>query len=438
MIANYYNFSIMCYAIPGKIVEINSRFAVVDYFGEKRNVLNDEQPIKIGDYVYAQGGILVDKVETKEAIKILEFWKRQFFELKKIDRNLSQKAGKQKIEQNTLSLFQKINRSQELSNQEALTLLSLSNRKELELLYKMANNIRQKNNDNACCVHGIIEFSNCCANNCFYCGIRKNLKISRFRMSPEEIINTAQIAVEKYGFKALVLQSGEDPYYTEKILELIIKKIRAMGVLIFLSIGVRDASEYESFYKAGARAILLRFETSNKKIFKRLRPNTSFEKRIKLIKKLKKIGYLIATGFLIGLPDETNQDIINNIILTKKLEADMYSFGPLIPAGGTPLGRQKTADIDLVLKTIALTRIIDHEAKILVTTALETLGTNAKKRGLLAGANSLMLNVTPSIFRKKYAIYPGRPDRNKGIEKNIKSTVNLLYSIGRAPTDLGI
>lgn len=428
----------MCYAIPGKIAEVSEKIAVVDYFGEKRNVLNDERGVKVGDYVYAQGGILVDKVETKEAIKILAFWKKQFFELKKIDKNLSQKISKQKMGQNALSLFQKINKSQKLNNQEALAILSLSNQKELKLLYKMANNIRQKNNDNACCVHGIIEFSNICKNNCFYCGIRKDSKISRYRMSPEEIINTAQTAVKKYGFKALVLQSGEDPYYTKKIIELIIKKIRAMGVLVFLSVGIRELSEYRDFYKAGARAVLLRFETSNKKIFKRLRPDTSFEKRIKLIKKLKKIGYLIATGFLIGLPDETNRDIINNIMLTKKLEADMYSFGPLIPADGTPLGRQKTTDIDLVLKTIALTRLVDHEAKILVTTALETLGTNAKKRGLLAGANSLMLNVTPPVFRKKYVIYPGRPDKYKGIEKNIKNTVNLLYSIGRAPTDLGI
>lgn len=428
----------MCYAIPGKIAEVSEKIAVVDYFGEKRNVLNDERGVKVGDYVYAQGGILVDKVETKEAIKILAFWKKQFFELKKIDKNLSQKISKQKMGQNALSLFQKINKSQKLNNQEALAILSLSNQKELKLLYKMANNIRQKNNDNACCVHGIIEFSNICKNNCFYCGIRKDSKISRYRMSPEEIINTAQTAVKKYGFKALVLQSGEDPYYTKKIIELIIKKIRAMGVLVFLSVGIRELSEYRDFYKAGARAALIRFETSNKDIFEKLRPGTIFQKRINLINNLKKIGYLIATGFLIGLPEETDQDIVNNIRLTKKMKSDMYSFGPLIPASSTPLGGQKSPSIALVLKTIALTRVMDPQAKILVTTALESLNKGAKKQGLLAGANSLMINVTPSIFRKKYIIYPGRPDKDKTIERNINETVNLLYSIGRAPTDLGI
>ncbi len=430
----------MCYAIPGKIVEMNNRFAVVDYFGEKRNVLNDNQNIKINDYVYAQGGIVVDKIDTKEALKILKFWKQKFFELKVVDKNLSQiKTGETaKKNKNILAILQKANQNRTLNRQELLALLRLKDKDELQLLYKLANNIRQIKNDNACCVHGIIEFSNCCKNSCHYCGIRKESHIQRYRMSPEQIIKTAETAVRTYGFKALVLQSGEDPYYSDEMLELIVKKIRALGVLVFLSIGLKKSTTYRKLYEAGARAALIRFETSNEKIFKTMRPGTNLSARLNLIKKLKKMGYLIATGFLVGLPRETEGDIIKNILLTKKLGADMYSFGPLIPTIGTPLERQRLMDKNLMLKIIALTRILDREAKILVTTALETLDKNGKKEGLLSGANSLMINVTPPDFRKKYLIYQGRPDKNKQIGKNIKDTVDLLFSIGRAPTDLGI
>jgi len=141
---------------------------------------------------------------------------------------------------------------------------------------------------------------------------------------------------------------------------------------------------------------------------------------------------------LIGLPGESEQDIINNIFLTKSLKTDMYSFGPLIPAKETPLEKIKPVDENAVLKVIAISRIIDSNAKILVTSALETLNKEAKKKGLLAGANSLMINVTPRRWRKLYELYQGRPDRDKEILKNIKETVNLLFSLGRSPMDLGV
>lgn len=419
----------MCYAIPGKLVEINGKIGIIDYFGEKRKVLIDEE-VSVGDYVYAQGGVIVSKVPENEAIEVLDFWKERFFELKKIDEEVSAV----KAEGPLLELLQKVNLGKELSKENLLKLLNLENEEE-KLLYQFANNLRQRKHDNACCVHGIIEFSNYCRCNCLYCGIRKDSSIERYRMIEEEIINAAKDAVEN-GFKALVLQSGEDLWYDDEKLVNIVKEIRKLGVLIFLSIGERSEELYRKLYDAGARAILLRFETSNKEIFEKLRPGTTLDKRIQLIKDLKSMGYIIATGFIIGL-GESDEDLLNNILLTKELQPDMYSFGPLIPSKDTPLNNMDKVDKDLVLKTIAVSRLVDPMSKILVTTALETLDPEAKKQGLMAGANSLMLTATPPGLKELYNIYDNK-DKGGDIKENINKTVELLYSIGRAPTDLGV
>lgn len=427
----------MCYAIPGKLVAIKGNIGVVDYFGEHRNVLLDADA-EVGDYVYAQGGVLISKISAEEAENTLSFWKEQFFKLKEVDQRLSvvKKTGKESA--NTLAILQKVTAGKPLSKEDMLALLKLDNASELKLVYETANNLRQKENDNACCVHGILEFSNYCRNDCHYCGIRKSSKIKRYRMATDEIIAAAEHAVKELGFKAIVLQSGEDEWYDDEKLATVVREIRAMGVLVFISIGVRSKETYKRLYDAGARAVLLRFETSNKTTFAQLRPGANFDERLELIKYAKKLGYIIATGFIVGLPGESDEDIINNILLTKSLGADMYSFGPLIPAEGTPLEKAPRTTKERLLKTIALARFTDPEAKILVTTAFETLDINARREGLLAGANSLMLNITPMQYRKLYHIYPGRPDTEKKIEEGIKQTVELLYSLGRAPTDLGI
>jgi len=425
----------MCYAIPGRVIEIQGRVAIVDYFGEKRKVLNDLVDAKVGDYVYAQGGILIDKINENDALEILAFWEKEFFNLKNKDRKLAQfqqLSGESEI----LDILQKINLKKELTKNEILKLLKVEDREDLISIYQLANSIRQREHGNASCVHGIIEFSNYCKNNCFYCGLRRDRKIKRYRLTKEEIIQIAEYAVKEFGFKALVLQSGEDYYYTTEEVIDIIKELSKLKILIFLSLGIREKNEYEKFYEAGARAYLLRFETSNKNIFNKLRPGTSFEERIETIKFLKKIGYVIATGFLIGLPDETDEDIINNIFLAKSFQPDMYSFGPFIPTPETPLENLNPVNEEKILKIIAITRFIDNDANILVTTAFETLSKDAKRNGLLSGANSLMINVTPPEYRRLYDLYPKRPmDDSK---KMIKDTINLLLELGRSPTDLGL
>lgn len=426
----------MCYAIPAKIIAIQDNFCTVDYFGEQRKVLLDLEDIQIGDYIYAQGGISVRKIPKCEATKVLATWRDIFFELKKTDAILA-KLDHKKLSVNALAVLQKINLRKRITKEEMLSLLELKKPDELAVLYELANNIRQKEHSNSSCIHGILEFSNYCDKNCYYCGIRCNRTINRYRMTPEEIIAAAEIAVQKYGFKALVLQSGEDHWYSTDKLMTIVKTIRSMGVLVFLSIGIRPFVTYEKLYNAGARGALLRFETSNKAIFERLKPGSNLIARIELIKYLKKIGYIIATGFMLGLPEESLVDVVNNIALTKYLAPDMYSFGPLIPTGDTPLANFKKVHKDYVLKTIAVTRLACPNANILVTTALETLDVHAKGEALMAGANSLMLNITPQKYRALYEIYAGK-NKTPKIEDGIKDTISLLYKMGRAPTDVSI
>jgi len=421
----------MCYAIPGRVLELRGKLAVIDYFGEKRTAVNEFEKLKPGDYVYAQGGIVVEKISAGEAEPILEHWKGRFFELKEIDMKLSDFKG-------TDGFF---GVSEKPEKDEFLRILKASKKEEMDSLFRAANSLRKKSLKNACCVHGIIEFSNHCRKNCLYCGIRKgNKTLPRYRMGPEEIIKRAEYAVKELGFRALVLQSGEDEWYTTEKLVEIIRGIRERcGVLLFMSVGSREKECYEKMYEAGARGVLLRFESSNPELYEKMRSGESLEERIELIKYCRELGYIIATGSLIGLPGQTEEDLLNDVLLTKELGAEMYSFGPLIPHKDTPLAEQESPDINTVLKILAVSRFADLNAKILVTTALETLDpSQGRRKGLLAGANSLMINVTPGKYREKYEIYPGRPDRGKDIKENIAGTLRLLYSLGRAPTDLGM
>ena len=446
----------MCYAIPGKIISIENDIATIDYFGEyrKARIINsgnltletrqDPKPktkdprLRTGDFVYAQGGIIVDVVEEAEALAILEEWKERFFELKKTDEQQSITATSEVVNENNIP-----------THAGMLDIIRINDTAKLQSLYKKANAARAKHIQNACCVHGIIEFSNYCQNDCTYCGINKNnKKITRYRMSEVEITETAVHAVKELGFKALVLQSGEDSFYTDGLLISIIKKIREhCGVLLFISIGERSAACYRRLYDAGAYGALLRFETSNAELYSSLHPQSKrkLSDRLALIRELKQIGFVLATGFMVGLPGETEQDLINNILLTKSINPDMFSFGPFIPHPHTQLASSAKLSSELALKTIALSRLVAPDSHILVTTALETLDHEAKRKALLAGANSLMINVTPGKYCRYYDIYPGKMQdtenkTTKGkkpkTQDTIRETLNLLYSLGRAPTDL--
>jgi len=432
----------MCYAIPGKVEKIEQNTVTVDYFGEKRKAHNELSRIAIGDYIYAQGGFVVSKISASEAQSILAVWKETFFQLQEVDLKLSRlQFSDTRTDKKLFAILDKASQSRQLSRRELLSLLELKAPHELELFFKTANFLRQKYHKNSCCVHGIIEISNYCRQSCQYCGISSyNQELKRYRMSKDEILQAAKEAVEVYGFKSLVLQSGEDPGYSIDELADIVKQIKEkFPALIFISFGEIGVAGLERLYQAGARGLLMRFETSNLKLYQKVHPGMNFENRLLHLRKAYSLGYLILTGGLIGLPGQTNEDILNDLFLAKELHTEMYSFGPFIPHPATPLLNQKPAPVEEVIKVLALARIIgDDSAKILVTTALETLSKEAAKSSLLAGANSLMLNVTPLSYRPFYSIYPNRAHQSEDISAQIGSTVSLLRSLGRAPTDLEV
>jgi len=432
----------MCYAIPGRVKEIQDKRVIVDYFGEEKKALNEFYDLRVGDYICAQGGYVIKKVSPQEAESILSAWSELFFDLQSIDLRLSRLDFQgQKIDKKLRLILDRALEKTQLSKEDLLYLFNLHKVTDINLLFKVANFLRHKFHKNSCCVHGIIEISNSCQRLCSYCGISAdNKEIKRYRMSAEEIVNIATEAVKKYGFQALVLQSAEDPTYTVKDLAAIIKKIKEqVEVLIGISFGEVGLDGLRELYQAGARAILLRFETSNPEIYKRLHPGRTLDSRLNHIKKAYEIGYLIMTGALIGLPGQSDEDIINDLYLTKALGAEMYSFGPFLSHPDTPLRNYSAVSEEKVLKTLALARIIDPEnSKILVTTAFETLSSEARKKGLVCGANSVMLNITPLEYRKLYSIYPNKAYSTTIIDKQIEETIALLKSLGRAPTDLGI
>lgn len=431
----------MCYAIPGKVKKIEGKVAFIDYFGEEKKAYGEFFPLKPGDYVYAQGGYVIQKVGAPEAKEILSSWKDIFFKLQSEDVRLSRlNLAEKGINKKVSLLLDRALEGKALKKEDLVHLLGLRDEKSLSLLYKAANFYRQKYLKNSCCVHGIIEISNECKLSCHYCGIAaSNNTVDRYRMTPQEIIAAAREAVQKYGFKALVFQSGEANLYSVDELAYVIKKTKELGALVFISFGEIGIKNLEILYKAGARGLLMRFETSNPALYKKLHPGQALSTRLAHLRQSYKMGYLILTGSLIGLPGETDEDILNDIRLARELNAEMYSFGPFLPHPKTPLAKTKTVSEERILKVLALARLTgDKEAKILVTTGFETLSPNARKLGLLAGANSVMLNVTPIPYRKKYSIYPHRAHESESIQSQVDETIQLLKSIGRAPTDLGV
>jgi len=415
---------------------------VVDYFGERRVVRNDfYSELNLGDYIYAQGGLVINIIPQDEAEEILEFWKETFFNLREVDLRLSKVIPNVGIPARTSSILDKALEGRKLTYEELLYLLSLEDEKELQYLYKVANFIRQKYHKNACCVHGIIEFSNYCSENCLYCGIRRgNFELKRYRLSENDIVNLVKEAVKKYGFKAIVLQSGEDPYYdVDKLCWVIRHIMEESAVLLFISVGEVGKEGLKKFYAAGARGALIRFETGSPALYSKLHPGDNLEDRLAEITSAKEIGFLVLTGGLIGLPGQTKEDILDDILLAKSIGPEMYTFGPFLPHPQTPLSNEKPPAFEMVLKTLAILRIVDPEGKIVVTTGMETLKPNGgREEGFMAGANSVMLNLTPEKYRRLYQIYPNRIHENDSIDSQIRKAISDLQKLGRAPTDLGI
>jgi len=286
--------------------------------------------------------------------------------------------------------------------------LLLANHEYDQQLFMAADRVRSKYVGDEVHLRGLIEFANICQQNCFYCGLRiGNAKVERYWLTPDTIIEFASKA-EGYGYKTVVLQSGENDVYTIADMQYIIGHIKALGLAITLSVGEKTRAEYEAYKKAGADRYLLRIETTDRRIYKKLHPGMSFENRLRCLTDLKELGYEVGTGCLVGLPEQTVESLADDILFFKAIDADMIGLGPFIPNGDTPLAGELGGTFGASLKVMAITRLLLPDANIPATTAMETLNKDGRIIALNSGANVVMPNVTEGEYRQMYMLYPGK------------------------------
>ncbi len=355
-------------------------------------------------------------------MKLKKYLNSQTYEV--IDKILSNKDIEDKLKEISI----KIKNNVSLIKDDIVYLLNLSGNNK-DALFDLANAIRKDRMGEIVFVKGIIEFSNYCKQNCTYCGIRAESKIKRYRMAIDEIVETAK-KYANYGIDTIILQSGEDPYYTTDKIAQIIKRIRRETQKpISLSIGEREIKELSIFKKAGASKYLLKQESINPRIFKNVH-GEGYDRRINLIRELVSLNYITGGGNIIGLPNQTVEDIADDIIFMKKTGVKMAGIGPFIPTKGTPLEKSPVGSADLTLKAYACTRLCIPKILLPSTTALGTIDPKLQYKGLEVGCNVIMVNCTPEKYRKDYNIY----DNKRRVE--FYDTVKDLIKLGKKVSPL--
>jgi biotin synthase len=276
-------------------------------------------------------------------------------------------------------------------------------------LFAEADRVRRAHMGDAVHLRGLIEFSNNCGRDCLYCGIRRsNRDVQRYRMTVEEIFDTA-LTARKLGYKSLVLQSGENCQYPLPLLCGLVRRIKKeLDIAVTLSIGEKTREEYAALRQAGADRYLLRFETSCESLFSGLKPDSSYGGRMQCLKWLRELGFQVGSGIMVGLPGQTEEMIADDILLMQELDLDMIGIGPFIANPQTPLKDVPSGSLDLTLKTLALIRIVTRNTHIPATTAMGSIDPKGRQKALQCGANVIMPNVTPTMYREHYQLYPNK------------------------------
>ena len=315
-----------------------------------------------------------------------------------------------------------------LNKPEILSLLTNSDPTDL---FSTADRIRFEYVGENVHLRALIEISNYCKNNCLYCGLRKdNKNLTRYRLTKSQILNSAKEAYD-LGFKTIVMQGGEDSYFTPEILAEIIKEIKQYDIAITLSIGELETKAYEVLKDAGADRYLLRIETTDKGLYKKYNPDMSFENRVRCLHDLKKLGFEVGTGCLVGLPEQTITSLADDILFFLEIGADMIGIGPFIPNGDTPLTGVISGDFELSLRVMAITRLILPNINIPATTAMETLQPNGRFKALQCGANVIMPNITEGKYKELYKLYPGKFINKNTSAEYLIELKERLKEIGR-------
>lgn len=280
-----------------------------------------------------------------------------------------------------------------------------------EPLAEAADIRRRENYGDKVYIRGLIEFTNYCRNNCYYCGIRRdNKKAERYRLTKDEILLCCDEGY-RLGFRTFVMQGGEDPYYTDEMICDIVSKIKSRypDCAVTLSIGEKPRESYQAFFDAGADRYLLRHETADPEHYGKLHPEAmSLENRKCCLFDLKEIGYQVGSGFMVGSPYQTTENLISDLRFLQKLQPDMIGIGPYITHADTPFAEFKSGDVMLTLRLVSILRLMFPYALIPSTTALGTIHPQGRELGLKAGANVVMPNLSPVSVRKFYSLYENK------------------------------
>ncbi len=311
-----------------------------------------------------------------------------------------------------MDVIEEFIKNQQLSKREYEEILKLwKNPEVFQRLSKEAVKIRKQHYGDRVFTRGLIEFTNYCKNNCYYCGIRGgNSKASRYRLTKEDILECCKNGYE-LGFRTFVLQGGEDPYFTDEKIADIIREMKSEypDCAITLSIGEKSYESYRLFREAGADRYLLRHETANEEHYRTLHPSQmSLEERKRCLYQLKELGYQIGAGFMVGSPGQTLSHLAEDMVFLQELQPHMVGIGPFIPHHDTVFAEEKSGSVELTLFLLAMIRIMLPKVLLPATTALGTLDPKGREKGLAAGANVVMPNLSPVKNRKLYELYDNK------------------------------
>lgn len=326
-----------------------------------------------------------------------------------------------------------LNTAKSLEKQEWTTLFDTFSDFDRAYAAKIAKEISLREYGNNIYIRGIVEFSNYCKNDCYYCGIRRsNKSAARYRLTKEQILSCCD-AGYKYGFRTFVLQSGEDKYYdTPKICDIVSSIKRAHpDCAVTLSLGELGGDDYKAMFEAGADRYLLRHETASKEHYTKLHPpELSFENRLQCLYELKEIGYQTGCGMMIGSPFQNSECLAEDMLFIKKLNPQMVGIGPFIPHSKTPFAAQKAGSYEMTLFIISLIRIMLPKVLLPATTALGTINPRGREEGVLAGANVVMPNLSPLEVRKNYLLYDNKICTGDESAQCIQCMARRMESIG--------
>lgn len=308
-------------------------------------------------------------------------------------------------------------------------------------LFAAADEVRREHYGDGVFIRGLIEFTNCCQNDCYYCGIRRsNSRLRRYRLDRDVILDCCR---EGYalGFRTFVLQGGEDPYFTDEILGDIVAAIHREhpDCAITLSAGERSRESYQKLFKAGARRYLLRHEAADEALYQSLHPvEMQLSQRMRCLWDLKEIGYQVGSGLMVGAPGQKTEHLIRDIRLLQKLRPDMLGIGPYLRHADTPFRNRPNGSMMTTLRLLALLRLLFPYALIPSTTALGTIDPRGRMLGLQAGANVVMPNLSPAENRDQYALYDNKLHSGGEAAENLRLLDRQVRAAGfRIVTDIG-